>query len=184
MCGISGIELAIIIAAAVIILGPEKLPELLRMLAKVAHQARGLTGDLQKVSRAMDRDLPRRELERLVREQVTPAKDGGVGARTPSPRKKSRDAEVEARIDEIRRGRTSPSVGEAPAPEGNPPGIAGTADAETGGGVVDPGVAGQSEAPPALPQPRPATGAVAREPFGPAIASTAGPRVEGGEDAT
>lgn len=181
MCGISGIELAIIIAAAVIILGPEKLPELLRMLAKVAHQARGLTGDLQKVSRAMDRDLPRRELERLVREQVAPSGGSGVGARTPSPRKRARDADVEARIDEIRRTRAERTEGRGPETDGGDAGEGGD------GFSLNPVMAGEGEAPPALPTARPAAGAVARASTGGPVPSeglSAGRGAAGGGDAT
>lgn len=50
MCGISGIEFLVIIVAAIIILGPEKLPDAMRLVGKLAREARRLRGNLGDVT--------------------------------------------------------------------------------------------------------------------------------------
>lgn len=49
MCGVSGIELMVIVIAAVIFLGPDRLPEAMRTLGKLMREVRKVTGELSSV---------------------------------------------------------------------------------------------------------------------------------------
>ena len=49
MCGVSTAEFALLLVIAIIVMGPERLPEALRGLGKLARQLRGMTGELGKV---------------------------------------------------------------------------------------------------------------------------------------
>ena len=90
MCGVSGVELLVIIVAAIIFLGPEKLPELMRMGGKLAREARRLRGDLGEVTREIRSTVDVREMGRGL------AKDLQVDR----VRERMKDAESE--IDAIR----------------------------------------------------------------------------------
>ncbi|TVQ95732.1 MAG: twin-arginine translocase TatA/TatE family subunit [Deltaproteobacteria bacterium] len=163
MCGISGVELAIIVAAAIVILGPDKLPEIMRVLGRLAGQARGLMSDIQKAGRVVDPDFPRREIERVVREEVLGPAEGAT-KRRPSARKKIRDEQAEARIDAIRRRREELRQAEADEVDG---GARPTPDDATAGDASPTATAPDSNAPAGdtagPPRPRPATDTVARD---------------------
>lgn len=63
MCGVSGIEFVVILVVAVIVLGPERLPEAMRTLGKMARELRKITDDFSDVRDEFTRDF-REELER------------------------------------------------------------------------------------------------------------------------
>ena len=51
MCGMSGIELLVVLAVAVIFVGPEHLPEMFRSAGKLMREVRRMTGDIGQVTR-------------------------------------------------------------------------------------------------------------------------------------
>lgn len=78
MCGISGVELLVIIVAAIIILGPDKLPELMRMAGRLARDLRRLRGDLGEVTREIRSQVKVDDLQKSlgvdrVRERIRDA---------------------------------------------------------------------------------------------------------------
>lgn len=86
MCGVSGVELLVIIVAAIIILGPDKLPELMRQAGRLARDVRKMRGQLGDMTK---------ELRSQVKvEDFT--KDLGVD------RVRERVKEAESEIDAIR----------------------------------------------------------------------------------
>lgn len=92
VCGVSGIELLIIIVAAVVFLGPDKLPDLARTVGKLARDLRSATDEF---TQAKD-DFTR---------SIDPKKLIGEGDKVSQPRKRpgstaSRDAAAIAAIRE------------------------------------------------------------------------------------
>lgn len=63
MCGISGSEFLIIIVAAIIIMGPEKLPDLMRMAGKLARDVRRIRGDLGDVTKEIRSQVNVKDLQ-------------------------------------------------------------------------------------------------------------------------
>ncbi len=90
MCGVSGPELIVIVVAAVIILGPERLPEVMRAVGRLLREVRRLTGDLGKMTDDVRGSVSVDELKRQLREEM------GL------ERARERRREVESEIDEIR----------------------------------------------------------------------------------
>ena len=70
MCGISGIELLVIIVAAIIFLGPEKLPDLLKMAGKASRELRKLKGDLGDMTQELRDAVPVDEMRRQMSEDL------------------------------------------------------------------------------------------------------------------
>ncbi|MFT6397682.1 MAG: sec-independent protein translocase protein TatB [Bradymonadia bacterium] len=70
MCGISGFELVVILAAAIIFLGPERLPDMMRTVGKVARELRKLRGDLGQVTREITRSTGVDEIKDQIKETL------------------------------------------------------------------------------------------------------------------
>lgn len=70
MCGLSGTELFVIVVVAVIVLGPEKLPELMRWVGRAAREVRKLTGDIGKVSSDLRSVVSVDDLKKQLREEM------------------------------------------------------------------------------------------------------------------
>lgn len=70
MCGISGFELVVILAAAIIFLGPERLPDMMRNVGKVARELRKLRGDLGQVTREITRSTGVEDLKDQLKESL------------------------------------------------------------------------------------------------------------------
>jgi Tat protein translocase TatB subunit len=90
MCGISGFELVVILAAVIIFVGPEKLPEMMRAVGRVARELRRLRGDLGKVTREITSTVGVDDLKESVRASVD------------VDRVRSRMKDAESEIDAIR----------------------------------------------------------------------------------
>ena len=61
MCGISGVELMVILVIAIVVLGPDRLPEMMRMLGRAMREVRKVTSELSGV---------RDEFTKSVREEL------------------------------------------------------------------------------------------------------------------
>jgi Tat protein translocase TatB subunit len=90
MCGISGFELVVILAAAIIFLGPERLPDMMRAVGRLARELRRLRGDLGQVTREITSQVGVDDLKDTVRETLN------------VDRVRSRMKDAESEIDAIR----------------------------------------------------------------------------------
>jgi sec-independent protein translocase protein TatB len=70
MCGISGVELMLILVVAVVVLGPERLPDLMRQLGRMMREFRKVTGELTRVGNDLKSQVPIDELRRQLREEM------------------------------------------------------------------------------------------------------------------
>jgi TatA/E family protein of Tat protein translocase len=77
-------HLIIIFAVALMVFGPEKLPELARTLGKVMGEFRRATGDLRSTFEGHMRELEREAELRRVREAQPPTQSIGGGAAAPA----------------------------------------------------------------------------------------------------
>jgi sec-independent protein translocase protein TatB len=77
-------HLIIIFAVALMVFGPEKLPELARTLGKVMGEFRRATGDLRSTFEGHMRELEREAELRRVREAQPPTQTIGGGAAAPA----------------------------------------------------------------------------------------------------
>jgi len=77
-------HLIIIFAVALMVFGPEKLPELARTLGKVMGEFRRATGDLRSTFEGHMRELEREAELRRVREAQLPTQAIGGGAAAPA----------------------------------------------------------------------------------------------------
>jgi TatA/E family protein of Tat protein translocase len=77
-------HLIIIFAVALMVFGPEKLPELARTLGKVMGEFRRATGDLRSTFEGHMRELEREAELRRVREAQPPTQTIGGGAGAPA----------------------------------------------------------------------------------------------------
>jgi sec-independent protein translocase protein TatB len=77
-------HLIIIFAVALMVFGPEKLPELARTLGKVMGEFRRATGDLRSTFEGHMRDLEREAELRRVREAQPPSQSIGGGSAAPA----------------------------------------------------------------------------------------------------
>ena len=110
MCGISGFELVVILAAAIIFLGPERLPDMMRSVGKLARELRRLRGDLGQVTREITSQVGVDDLKDTVRETLE------------VDRVRSRMKEAESEIDAIRARLKRPAgIEEAGGPKDSPP---------------------------------------------------------------
>jgi sec-independent protein translocase protein TatB len=90
MCGISGPELIIIVVVALVVLGPERIPELLRSLGKMMREVRKFTGDLSQVTREIQSTVSMEDLRKQIRDELSIERD------------KIRRLAQEVEIDQIR----------------------------------------------------------------------------------
>lgn len=90
MCGISGPELIIIVVVALVILGPERIPELMRSLGKMMREVRKFTGDLSQVTREIQSTVSMEDLRKQIRDELSVERD------------KIRRLTQEVEIDQIR----------------------------------------------------------------------------------
>jgi sec-independent protein translocase protein TatB len=163
MCGISGVELVVIVAVAIVIMGPERLPEMMRNLGRLMREVRRMTGDLGQVTREIQSSVSMEDMRRQIREELK------------GERERFRRLAEEVEIDQIKARRpTRPSpAGEpadAPRPaappdaaDGPPPEVAAPPTALPATAGVDDGL----EAPlPPLPPIRRAQRTAARLPDG------------------
>lgn len=70
MCGISGVEFLVIIVAAIIFLGPDKLPELMKLAGRATRELRKLKGDLGDVTQELRNAVPVDDLRRQMSEDL------------------------------------------------------------------------------------------------------------------
>ncbi len=77
-------HLIIIFAVALMVFGPEKLPELARTLGKVMGEFRRATGDLRSTFEGHMRELEREAESRRVREAQPPTQTIGGGTAAPA----------------------------------------------------------------------------------------------------
>ena len=90
MCGISGPELIIIVVVALVVLGPERIPELMRSLGKMMREVRKFTGDLSQVTREIQSTVSMEDLRKQIRDELSVERD------------KIRRMTQEVEIDQIR----------------------------------------------------------------------------------
>ena len=90
MCGISGPELIIIVVVALVVLGPERIPELMRSLGKMMREVRKFTGDLSQVTREIQSTVSMEDLRKQIRDELSVERD------------KIRRLTQEVEIDQIR----------------------------------------------------------------------------------
>ena len=88
MCGISGVELMVILVIAIGVLGPDRLPEVMRMLGRTMREVRKVAGEMSGV---------RDEFTRTVRDELNATAQ--TAARRQSAGKEGQDV---ADIDAIR----------------------------------------------------------------------------------
>ncbi len=107
MCGISGFELVVILAAAIIFLGPERLPDMMRTVGKVARELRKLRGDLGEVTREITRSSGVDDLKDQLKEtlEVDRVRERVVGA----------ESEIDAIRARLKRRVDIPTEGDAPS---------------------------------------------------------------------
>lgn len=91
MCGISGLEFAVIIVVAIVVLGPEKLPELMKQGGKIVRELRRMQGELGSVTREIQQSIPTEELRQKLAQEI----QGGERAR-------ARDTSAESEVDAVR----------------------------------------------------------------------------------
>jgi TatA/E family protein of Tat protein translocase len=101
-------HLIIIFAVALMVFGPEKLPELARTLGKVMGEFRRATGDLRSTFEGHMRDLEREAELRRVREAQPPTQTIGGGSTAPALPVSTPEASAE--------GASSGGVSEGPLP--------------------------------------------------------------------
>ena len=70
MCGVSGLELVIILAVALIVLGPDKLPDVLRFLGGVMREVRRVTGEVGRLRSDLTQSPQVEELRRQIRAEL------------------------------------------------------------------------------------------------------------------
>ncbi|MBU6163332.1 MAG: twin-arginine translocase TatA/TatE family subunit [Myxococcales bacterium] len=128
MCGISGPELIIIVLVALVVLGPERIPELMRSLGKMMREVRKFTGDLSQVTREIQSTVSMEDLRKQIRDELSMERD------------KIRRLAQEVEIDQIRE-RKKKKVDEAQSVE--------LAKSESGGEASEHGPS--SDIPAALP---------------------------------
>ncbi len=90
MCGISGVEFVVIIAAAIIFLGPDRLPEMMRAAGRAVQELRRLKGNLGEVTREIREATGVDELRK------------DIAAELQLDRARERVTEAEHEIDAIR----------------------------------------------------------------------------------
>ena len=100
MCGISGFEFVVILVIALLVLGPEKIPEILRFFGGVMRQVKELSVEVTKLKSDMLSSPQVEELKKQIRAEIL-SESGGKGA----PSSKAERANDIATIDAIKRAR-------------------------------------------------------------------------------
>lgn len=72
MCGVSGIEFMVILVVAVIVLGPDRLPEVMRTLGEMARELRKITDDFSEVRDEFTKGI-REDVEKDISQPKTSA---------------------------------------------------------------------------------------------------------------
>lgn len=70
MCGLSGTEFVVVLLVTIIVLGPEKLPDLLKWAGRTMKEVRRLTGDLGQVSREIQQTTDVDAIRKQIREEL------------------------------------------------------------------------------------------------------------------
>jgi Tat protein translocase TatB subunit len=112
MCGISGFEFVVILVIALLVLGPDKIPEILRFFGGVMRQVKELSGEVTKLKSDMLSSPQIEELKKQIRAEIL-TESGGKGA-AASKSERSNDI---ATIDAIKRARTQSEAAGSIAPE-------------------------------------------------------------------
>ncbi len=112
MCGISGFEFVVILVIALLVLGPEKIPEILRFFGGVMRQVKELSGEVTKLKSDMLSSPQIEELKKQIRAEIL-SESGGKGA---AASKAERTNDI-ATIDAIKRARTQSEAAGSIAPE-------------------------------------------------------------------
>jgi sec-independent protein translocase protein TatB len=114
-------HLIVIFIVALVVFGPEKIPELARNLGKVMAEFRRVTGDLRSTFEGHLRDLEREaDARRIAAPAATPAAPAAVPSVSPDVPETPEGPKVDAT--------TAPSPGTVPS---NPPNAAALADASS-----------------------------------------------------
>lgn len=108
MCGVSGIEFLVILVVAVIVLGPDRLPEAMRTLGKMARELRKITDDFSDVRDDFTREF-REEFEKDEGQQKALAKQSAQRRA-----KAGRAGEDVPDIDKIRAQRAAAQAEDSP----------------------------------------------------------------------
>lgn len=56
MCGMSGVEMVVVLVVAIVVIGPEKLPTVLRTVARTVGELRGLTDEIRSSASLLDNE--------------------------------------------------------------------------------------------------------------------------------
>ena len=115
MCGISGFEFVIILVIALLVLGPEKIPEILRFFGGVMRQVKELSGEVTKLKSDMLSSPQIEELKKQIRAEIL-SESGGKG---DAASKAERTNDI-ATIDAIKRARAQSEAAGTIAPEATP----------------------------------------------------------------
>lgn len=70
MCGVSGVELLLILVVAVVVLGPERLPEVARQLGRAMREVRKVTNEFTKVTNDVRSQVNVDELRAQLRREM------------------------------------------------------------------------------------------------------------------
>lgn len=102
MCGISGFEFVVILVIALLVLGPEKIPEILRFFGGVMRQVKELSGEVNRLKTDMLTSPQMEELKNQIRAEIM-AESGGKGGLSA----KAERANDVATIDAIKQARAA-----------------------------------------------------------------------------
>lgn len=105
MCGISGFEFVVILVIALLVLGPEKIPEILRFFGGVMRQVKELSGEVNRLKTDMLTSPQVEELKKQIRAEIM-AESGSKGAISP----RADRANDIATIDALKQSRAAAAV--------------------------------------------------------------------------
>ncbi len=97
MCGVSGVEFAVILVVAVIFLGPDRLPDMMRSLGKLARELRKITDEFSDVRDDFTREITK-EVDSVSGKKTSPSQ-ASTAARRQHAGRAGQDV---ADIDRIR----------------------------------------------------------------------------------
>lgn len=108
MFGISSVEFLVIMVIGVIVLGPERLPKVMRMFTKVMSEFRRITTDLQRAVHAEVRFNEHEELKKEAEEEL-------FGTPKPKKKKKKKSAATQASSEPQNQDNSSETAPAMPA---------------------------------------------------------------------
>ena len=113
MIGIGPIEIIVILIVALIVIGPEKMPELARTLARLMRDLRGVMDEVRGQFEDLTREdlLDTKEIDSYYRETIEDVKE----LMEPPPDVKEIGKEIEESLQEV------PEPEETPKPDDPPP---------------------------------------------------------------